>query len=281
MDWYRGKRVFITGGSSGIGKATALALARSGAHVWISARGETRLRVAEEEIRAATVSHDQVVGCTVLDIGDRQAVQAAAPEVLSSLGGLDVLVNNAGIAWTNYLHEHTAEIFEEIMRVNYFGTVNVTMAMLDHFMKQRSGRIANVSSTLGFVGVFGYAAYAASKFAINGFSECLRQDLLPYGVKVSVLFPADVDTPQYAEENKLKTPETKAICSTAGLSSPNDVAQALLAGVVAGRYHIVPGFMNKATWYATRFAPWLVRLVADGDLMRAHRKLEGTAPKAR
>jgi 3-dehydrosphinganine reductase len=271
MSSFEGKKAFITGGSSGIGKALAEELARQGAHVWIAARREAVLEQALVDIHKAARSPDQNFGYLTLDVGDAEAVNAGAKTVLEGLGGLDLLINNAGIARPAYLHEHTPELFESMMRVNYFGTVNVTMAFLDHFRSQGAGHVANVSSTLGFLGIFGYAAYAASKFAVTGFSDCLRQDLLPYGVGVTVLFPADTDTPQLAYENQFKPPETKAIAGNAGTSQPEDVACALLDGVAAGTFHVVPGFMNKATYYAVRYAPWLVHMIADADLMKAHR----------
>lgn len=272
MSSFEGKKAFITGGSSGIGKALAIALAQQGAHVWIAARRQSTLDEALAEIKQAARSPEQKLGTISLDVADAAACQAAAAAVLEGLGGLDLLVNNAGIAKPAYLHEHDAELFESMMRVNYFGTVNVTMAFLAHFRAQGSGHVANVSSTLGFLGIFGYAAYAASKFAITGFSDCIRQDLLPYGVGVTVLFPADTNTPQLAYENQFKPPETKAIAGNAGMSEPEEVAQALLDGVSAGRFHVVPGGMNKLTYYLVRYAPWLVRMVADADLMKAHRK---------
>ena len=78
-------------------------------------------------------------------------------------------------------------------------------------MRQKNGNIANISSVLGYMGVFGYAAYGAAKFAVVGLSECLRQDLLPYNIKVSVIYPPDTDTPQWHEENKIKPGETRAL----------------------------------------------------------------------
>ena len=275
MSVFSGKKVFITGGSSGIGLATARALVAQGAHVWIAARRAGPLADAAAELRAVASSDAQRIGWVALDVGDADAVAAAAPQVLAGLGGLDLLINNAGVSKPAYLHETPVADFERIHRINYLGTVHVTMAFLDHFRAQRSGHIANVGSTLSFVGLFGYAAYASSKFAVNGFSECIRQDLLPYGIGVTVLYPADTDTPQLHAEDAHKPAETKAVAGTAGLSSPEDVASALLAGVARGRFHVVPGFMNRLTWYAARFAPWLVRWVADAGVRRAARKRTG------
>jgi len=272
MRWFQDKRVFVTGGSSGIGKETAKLLASWGARVMIAARGEERLDEARHEIEAGMAGEHAAVHALSLDVADKAAVGQAVPQVLETLGGLDLLVNNAGIAHPGYIQEIPDEIFDAMMQVNYFGTVNVTRAFLPHFVAQRAGNICNVCSTAGFIGIFGYTAYAASKFAVSGFSDCLRQELLPYGVKVSVVFPPDTDTPQFHAENKIKPPETKAIAGNIKLMQPQDVARVLLDGVASGRYHIIPGFSNKFTIFMYRHFPWMVRAVIDGDLKKYRAK---------
>ncbi|MCC6748004.1 MAG: SDR family oxidoreductase [Deltaproteobacteria bacterium] len=280
MDWYRGKRVFITGGSSGIGKATAKLLAQAGANVIIGARGEQRLHEALEELNAVPTPGGQTFGTVTLDVADLASVERAATEVKRRLGGLDILINNAGQAHPGYVQDVSPEVYETMMRVNYFGPVWVTRAFLPTFMEQRSGHIANVASLLGYMGIFGYSAYAASKFAIVGFSDCLRQDLLPYGVGVSVLFPPDTDTPQLAEENRFKPAETKAIAGNVKVMSAEAVAKELLDGMAAGKYHILPGFDNKMTYFLYRHFPWLVRWKIDGDLRKYRKKNGGTQVSA-
>ncbi len=273
MSIYRDKRVLITGGSSGIGRALALQLAAQGAHVAIAARNPDKLDAALQELKGAGPGGTHLA--VRMDVSDKVEVEGSVPVVLEGLGGLDLLVNNAGITWPAYLNDTPTDVFEQQMQVNYLGTVYTTLAFLPHFMQQRSGHLVNVSSTLGFLGIFGYAAYAASKFAVTGFSDCLRQDLLPYGVSVHVLFPADTDTPQHAWELERMPAETRAIADTAGLQSAEQVAAATLQGIARGEFHIVPGLMNKATWYATRFAPGLVRAIADLDLKKAWTKRTG------
>lgn len=266
MSEFQGKRVFITGGSSGIGKATATLLAQRGARVAIAARGEERLERAAEAIRRAASSGR--CEALVLDVSDARAVRDAAPQVLDRLGGLDILINNAGLTHPGYIQDIPEDVFESMMRVNYFGTVNVTRAFLPHLVAQRSGHVCNVSSILGYLGIFGYSAYAASKFAVTGFSDCLRQELLPHGVHVTVVFPADTNTPQLHEENRIKPAETRAIAGNVKMLEPEDVARAILAGIASRRYHVVPGLSNKFAYYMYRHAPWVVRLVMDNDLKR-------------
>jgi 3-dehydrosphinganine reductase len=279
IDWYGGKRVFITGGSSGIGKAAANVLARSGAHVWIAARGQGRLDEALAEIKAHGIDPDQRFGAVALDVSDREAVAAAAAEVLEGLGGLDVLINNAGIAHPAAVSETPDEVFDAMMRVNYFGTVNVTRAFWPTFMRQKSGAVCNVSSLAGVLGIYGYTAYAASKFAINGFSECLRQEAIDHNVTISLVFPGDTDTPQLAYENQFKPPETKAIAGKVKVMSAAEVAEALLRGVTKGKWHILPGFESKFAHFMSRHFPGVTRLVIDGALKKYRRQHPGTEPK--
>ena len=271
MNHYRGKKVFITGGSSGIGEAAARLLASWGADVWIGARGEARLATALDGIRAVSRGGGQIFGRTTLDVSDTDSDAAAAAEVLEGLGGLDLLINNAGIAHPATALETPDEIYESMMRVNYFGTVNVTRAFLPHFYGQKRGHICNVGSMLGFMGIYGYTAYAASKYAITGFSDCLRQELLDHGVGITVVFPPDTDTPQLAAENEIKPPETKAIAGEVKMMSAEAVARSMLGGVASGKYHVVPGLMGGLTYWAYRHVPWLVRFVIDGAL-KSYRK---------
>jgi 3-dehydrosphinganine reductase len=264
---WEGQRVFVTGGSSGIGLAVARALVRRGAHVWICGRDAGRLASAVTELRGLA-GEGQRIGGTALDVSDRAAVEAARDAVLDGLGGLDVLVNNAGIATVAVAEETSAEDYERMMAVNYFGTVWVTRAFLPHLVAQRRGAICCVSSTLGAIGVFGYTAYGASKFAVVGYAESLRQDLLRHGISVHVVFPPDVDTPQLRSNLGRKPPETAALAKATSLLDADTVAEAILDGVAAGRFRIVVGAANRFVLGVNGAAPGLVRRYVDARLGR-------------
>jgi 3-dehydrosphinganine reductase len=121
---------------------------------------------------------------------------------------------------------------------------------------------------LGFMGLYGYTAYAASKYAIAGFAECLRQEMRPHGIKVSVCYPPTTDTPGLARENKIKPPETWAIEGSSRTFTADQVAGRLLAGIAAGRFEILVGFDSALIWRLQRFAPWLVRRTIDRGLRK-------------
>jgi 3-dehydrosphinganine reductase len=272
MKGYQGKKVFVTGGSSGIGRATAAQLSRLGADVAIGARDSRRLNIALGQIEGLAARSDQRFFAVPIDVADKTSVAQAAREVVQHLGGLDLLINNAGIARPGPVQDLDEEIFESMMRVNYFGAVTVTRALLPQLLQRPGGHISFVSSLLGFMGVYGYTAYAASKFAIVGFAECLRQEVLPHGVGVSILYPPDTDTPQLEEENRHKPAETKAVAGNVKTMTPEAVAEAYLDGIAAGKLHIVPSRSGRFTHFMYRHFPWMVRWVIDGDLKKAIRQ---------
>lgn len=264
MSWYRGKRVLITGGSSGIGKAAALQVAREGGSVAILARNPERLAAALEEIRAAGPKglHHAVS----VDVTDEAAVQAGVDEVIKTLGGLDVAICNSGYARCAAVTDMDADTFRAIMDTNFYGHLHVTRAVLPHFKAQRSGAISLVTSMLGFMSIYGYAAYSASKYAIVGFAESLRQEMLPYNVSVNVFYPPTTSTPGLSKENETKPELTWAIEGTSREFSPEAVASTLLAAIAKGRFVSMIGLDSWAIYWATRWIPAIVRFVVDRDV---------------
>jgi 3-dehydrosphinganine reductase len=134
------------------------------------------------------------------------------------------------------------------MDINYFGTVHTVRAALPGMIERGSGHVVNISSVAGFLGVFGYAAYGASKFAVAGFTEILRAEMKPLGIRVSIVFPADTDTPQLAYERRFRPPETWGISDLGTVASPESVAAAIVRGVSRGQYAIIPDVMDGALY---------------------------------
>jgi len=242
---FRAANVIITGGSSGIGKATAKLLARRGANVFIIARDKSKLDQAIQEIEAEGVSVDQRFGAFSADVRNYEEVENAIAAIVEAGGPPDILINSAGITHPGYFEELPLSVFRDIMDTNYFGTLHTVKAVLPHMMAQRGGHIVNISSVAGLIGVFGYTAYGASKFAVRGFSEVLRSELKPYNITVSVLLPPDTETPQLWEENKIKPYETKVIAGNVKPMSPERVARELLEGIRRGKHLIIPGLESK------------------------------------
>ena len=267
MRHFRGRRALVTGGSSGIGKAVATALVRRGARVAIAARDAARLAAAQVEIASAAAS-DGAVTAVEMDVADPVRAADGVRAAQRALGGLDLLVNNAGIPCAKRFEDISDAEFERVMAVNFFGAVHVTRAALPDLKAQRAGHVSFVSSLAGLIAIYGYTAYAPSKFALTGFAEALRQEVLPFGIDVSVLYPPDVDTPQLAEENRTKPAETRAVAGNTRTMDAGAVAESLLAGIARGRFRIIPGVEGRLADLAARHAPGLVRWVVDRQLSR-------------
>lgn len=271
MKDFNNKVVYITGGSSGIGLATAKALAAEGAHVIIFARRQDRLEQALEEIKARRVSSSQRFACRQMDVSIWGEVKTVMSAAVAEFGVPDVLINCAGRAYPRIFEEVTYEQFDETMKINLYGIWHTTSVLVP-YMKQRGGHIVNVSSIAGFIGLFGYTDYSASKFAIIGLSEALRSELKRYGIMVSVLCPPDTDTPGFHEENKTKPEETRAISASARLMQPEEVAHALLKGMKKGERYIIPGFDGKMIFLLKRLFPGLVEFVMDSTIKKVQSK---------
>lgn len=235
---FEGRLALITGGSSGIGLELARLLAAEGARVWILARRPNVLETAVQTIAGVNGSRP---GMLAADVTDRNQTQAAVRRLKDEAGVPDLLINAVGASHPGYVQETSLDVFHEMMEENYFGTVNMVHAWLPDMLARGSGHIVNFSSVAGFMVPFGYAAYAPSKFAVRGFSDALRLELKPLGLRLSIVYPPDTDTPGMANENKTKPFETLEAFSTK-LTPAAKVAKGVLRGIQRGQYVILPGF---------------------------------------
>jgi 3-dehydrosphinganine reductase len=267
----RERVALVSGGSSGIGLAVARLLAQEGCHVWLVARRRQRLEAALAEVIAARQSEAQRCGMISADVSDPQQALAVVEQVAQEVGAPHLLVNSAGVARPGYVHELGLDDFRQMMEINYFGTVYMVKAVLPEMLSRQSGHIVNISSVAGFLGVFGYSAYGASKFAVTGFSEILRAELKRHGIGVSIVFPPDVDTPQLKYESQFRPAETRALVEGAAILLPEKVAEAILRGVLRGQYAILPGGLAKALYIFTNGTGSLARPVMDWIVARAQR----------
>lgn len=272
---FRGKKVFLVGGSKGIGRALALKLAGQGAHVWIAARGQADLDAVVAEMKAAGPSGRH--GASAFDVTDVESVRAAVPAVLAGLEGLDVLICNSGVSQCAPVAEASDEHFRWLMDVNYFGHVNVTRAFAPHFITQRHGQIVLVSSVLGFFSMWGYAGYSASKYAIHGFASAFRQEMMLHGVQVRLYAPGTTDTPGYAKENEDKPAlinEIESASAFNGTATPEYVADHLYRWMQRKQWFGYPTWENSLMYHTFRLMPGLARFLADQEVYGAMVKLE-------
>ncbi|HOS96666.1 MAG TPA: SDR family oxidoreductase [Deltaproteobacteria bacterium] len=273
-DTYRERTVYISGGSSGIGLACAKLFASLGADVFIFARRVEALQEAAALIEACRTHPGQRVAWTSLDVTDHDQVLSSLSRAIAEFGPPHVVIASAGLAYPDYFDRIPFAMFDQTVRTNLYGMWNVLRALIPS-MKASGGHIVNVSSIAGFLGVFGYTAYSASKFAVIGLSEALRSEMKPHGIHVSVLCPPDTDTPGFARENLTKPLETKALGESAGLMSPDDVARAMLRGMERGRFLILPGMEGRFILAAKRLLPGVVNALMDRIVARARRAAGG------
>lgn len=178
-------RVLITGGSLGIGKATAKLMADAGAKVMITARHKEDLQKAADEVGAIPFQ---------ADVSQPEDVEETFTAVQEKLGGLDVLVNNAGTGTRQKLHELDLEKMRDIYNVNVFGAANMAKRAAQIFRAQKSGNIINIASTAALKGYEGGTIYSSSKWALRGMTECWRAELRPFNVRVFLVNPSEVTT---------------------------------------------------------------------------------------
>lgn len=250
MDFYTNKLTLITGGSSGIGLALARQITQRGGDVIILARRQDLLNQAINELEPLQIKPEQRIVSVKADVTKFDSLSSSMESSIVSYGIPDMVINSAGVAHPGTFSGLDKTIFHWMMDVNYFGTVNVLKILVPLMQKRRSGTIVNISSMAGFLGVYGYTAYSASKFAVSGFSDALRSELKPYGIQVSIVFPPDTDTPQLEYESKFKPFITKEIAGSAKSLSPHIVAKEILRKTARGKYLILPGFEAKLFYFA-------------------------------
>lgn len=245
----------ITGGSSGIGLAVAHRLAARGLAVTLIARDPAKLDQARLEVEARRNNPAQPVQALSADVSDEAALTAAIGQAVAIAGPPTLLIASAGIAVPGYFAELSGAIFRETMEINYFGSLYAVRAVVP-MMRANGGRIVLVSSGAGLIGLFGYAAYSPSKFALRGLAESLDAELRHEGVRVSICFPPDTDTPQLATENLTKPAETKMMTAGAQTLSADAVAASILRGIDRGHFSICPGWematLNRLAGMAER-----------------------------
>jgi 3-dehydrosphinganine reductase len=262
MRSFNDKNVYITGGSSGIGFSVAKLLSSLGANIILFARNKKRMEDAIEEIKELKRDNNQSFSFMRLDVRKNGEVKATMDRAVITFGKPDILINSAGIVYPDYFERISYRSFNETIKTNLYGTRNVIASLLSP-MKETGGYIINVSSLAGFISLFGYTSYCASKFAIIGFSECLRSELKRFGITVSVLCPPDTDTPMLQEETRIRPAEARAIASSAKVMNPSDVARSLIKGIRKGRFVIIPNRESRFIWLAKRLFPSLVERIMD------------------
>jgi 3-dehydrosphinganine reductase len=260
-----GTHAIITGGSRGIGLATARALQQRGARVSLVARDGEVLARASAELGGE--AHG--VRTAPADVADREALAAAFATLTAEAGPCDVLVTAAGISRPGYFQELENGIFRDLMDVNYFGTLHAVREVVPGMVERSRGSIVGVSSAAGLLGVFGFTAYSATKFAVRGLLEALRAEMVLCGVHVGCCYPPDVATEMLEREAAYKPAETEAISGTIRPLASEQVASAIVRGIERERFTITADVKTALLGRLAPLGEEIVRKVLDRIAARA------------
>lgn len=242
MKNFKQKKTFVTGAASGIGRATAVALGREGAELFLTDINATALESVAAEIRGAG---GQVSMSRALDVSDYEAVRAYARDIHAAHGSMDLVLNVAGIAIWGAVENMEHRQWRQVIDVNLMGPIHVIESFLPEMVRAgRGGHLVNVSSAAGLFGLPWHAAYSGSKFGLRGVSEVLRFDLRRHNIDVSLVCPGGVDT-GLVQTVQIAGIDTSAPFMTklramfqAHAISPEKAAKAILSGIRARRYMV-------------------------------------------
>ena len=240
MSEWDGKVALITGGSRGIGRAIATAFAERGVTVVLTGRKLETARAAADELGAAATG-------IAMDVSDRTAVDTAIKSVLEKRGHLDILVNNAGITRDNLLMRMKPEDWDAVIATNLNGLYYCSQAVLRPMIRQRSGRIINMSSVVGLMGSAGQVNYAASKAAILGFTKSLAREVASRNITINAVAPGYIETDMTKDLPSEATDALREAIPMHRIGQPSEVANAVLylasegAGYVTGQVLQVNG----------------------------------------
>jgi len=250
---FEGQSVVITGGAGGIGRALAHRFGRDGAQIALLDLDPSALQAA-----AAELSEQGIEALPVeCDVTSLEACRAAIARVIDARGGVDVLINNAGVTHLSHFSDTDVEVIRRVMEVNFFGAVHCTKAALDSLLERR-GRIAVLSSVAGFSPLATRCGYSASKHALHGLFDSMRPELQASGVRVTLVCPFFVDTDMGdralgGDGGKPRMPRTQ----TGTPSTPEWLAEEIHAAVRRGRRLLVPSSGAKLSYLVSRLAPGL------------------------
>ena len=265
MNPFEGKVAVITGAGSGIGRALAVNLAKKGAKLALSD--------IDTEGLAETVGQAEALGATVksdrLNVAEREAVLAYAEAVVAHFGEVHQVYNNAGIAYNGDVEKSEFKDIERVIDVDFWGVVNGTKAFLPHVIASGDGHIINISSLFGLIAVPGQSAYNAAKFAVRGFTEALRQEMLiaKHPVKVTCVHPGGIKTAvarnaTVADDQNAQT-FAEFFDKRLAIHSPEMAAETIVDGVRKGRARVVIGWEAKALDVLARvIGPSYQRIIA-------------------
>jgi len=260
MSYFKNKVVWITGASSGIGEALAIALSGAGAMVILSSRRYEEL----ERVRKACTNKGNAKILT-LDLLDTASLAAKTAEAIAAFGHIDIMVHNGGISQRSTVADTSMQVQRRVMEVDYFSYVELTNHLLPHFLKQGSGCFVVISSVMGKIGTPMRSAYAAAKHALHGFFDCLRAEVYSKNIQVTVLTPGYIRTNVTVNALKGDGSALKEVGENIAKGLPADkAAQQIMRAIETGKpeAYIGKNGQENMALLVQRFAPRMLMKMA-------------------
>lgn len=257
MLYFNNKKAVVTGAGDGIGQQLAVQLHQAGAQLWLCDISEEKLA----RTRAMLTRADIPVDYAIVDCGDRQAIYDWAARIGEQTDHVDLLINNAGVAYGARFEDSTDDDFEWLMNINYWGVVWGTRAFLPLLLKSSQGHLVNISSIFGIIGVPSQTAYNSAKFAVRGFTEALQAEYIDGPLKVSCVHPGGISTniarnARVSGEAASTDPDERdRNFQQHTRTTPARAAEIILSGAARGKRRILVGPDAWIIQMVTKFFP--------------------------
>ena len=264
---FKNKVILITGAASGLGLTLTKLLSKTEAKLLLVDNDPKKLKKAFDEV----IKENNEIQYIVLDVTDYKHINLLNKKIEQSYKKLDILINSAGIIKEGYFKNISTDEFHNVMEVNYFGTINVIRSTLD-YLKESNGTIINIASLAGLQGAFGYTAYCSSKFALVGFSSCLRHELASFNVTVKVACPSEFDSPMVDALDISRTAENSANVLMIHKYKVEFIAKKIIKNIYRNNFIIIPGTLAKIAVYMSLYFPRLTEKIVDRKIFSACNK---------
>jgi len=260
-------RVLLTGASGGIGRHLAMSLAKKGARLALLGRQTNALNELSYTLKASADTESFAI---TADLTTHEGRCTALKQATHALGGIDLLINNAGIVDFHSFESQDPVIIDRIFQTNLIAPVQLTRAILPHMKKQGYGRIVNIGSTFGSIGFAYFATYSSSKFALRGFSESLRRELAGSGIGISYIAPRAVKTPANSD-----AVYQMAKATSMNMDEPEDIARFIVQCIIKNKTTAYYGWPEKFFVHLNALLPKLI----DNALHKQNQIIARFAPK--
>lgn len=270
---YEGKVVVITGGSSGIGLAIAKEFAQRKAKMVLISRNKEKLIQAKNELEKINGIPSSVFYYPA-DVSDKEQINMVILKIGEKFNGIDVLINSAGIITCGRFADQPVQDLESCLFTNYLGAVYATKAAWP-WLKKNKGLLSFVSSVAGYAGFIGYSSYAPPKFAMTGLAECLRLEAKDDGIRISIIYPPDTETPLLEYERKHSLPESIALNKNIKTITAERVAHIFMAGLQKNKFEIYCDFNSRFVRWMKNAIPGLFSRITDSIILRERNRLSG------